>query len=79
MIIEQGTYDFPEIVKKIRTGLDKQKIGDRISSVRQVKNGEAIIQVRGGQEAAQVVRNELPKTTEEAKIRTLQQKHLIEI
>lgn len=78
MIIEQGTYDFPEIVK-IRTGLDKQKIGDRISSVRQVKNGEAIIQVRGGQEAAQVVRNELLKTTEEAKIRTLQQKHLIEI
>ena len=66
MIIDQGTEAFLEIVQTIRTGMDKQIIDYRISSIRQAKNGGAIIQVRSGQEAAQVVRNELLKTTKEA-------------
>lgn len=68
MIIDQGTEAFPEIVKRIRMGIDKQIIGDRISSIRQAKNGGTIILVRGGQ-AAQVVRNELLKMTKEAYIK----------
>jgi len=38
-----------------------------------------IIQVRGGQDAAKIVRNELIKTTNEANVKTLQRRGLIEV
>lgn len=43
------------------------------------RTAESSYRYAGGQEVARVVRNELLKTTENAKIRTLQQKCLIEI
>lgn len=49
MIIDQGTEDFPEIGKRIRTGLEKQKIGDKISRRRKKTPLPDAIAVKPGQ------------------------------
>lgn len=79
VLVDRNSEAFPELVKRIRTGVNQEIIGDKIASIKQAKNGGAIIQIRGGQEAAKVVRGELLKTTDEAYIKTKQHRGLIEI
>jgi len=55
VLINQSTESFPELVKRIRAGADPNIIGEKITSFRQARNGGVIIQIRGGQDAAQIV------------------------
>jgi len=57
VFIDLGTETFPDLIKRIRAETDKEVIGNKIASIKQAKNGGAITQVRGGQDAVQVVRN----------------------
>lgn len=79
VLIDQSTESFPELVKRIRAGAYKNIIGDRITSLRQTRNGRVIIQVRGGQDAAQIVRDEVIRTTNQANVKTIQRRGLIEV
>ncbi|KAL4154408.1 hypothetical protein QTP88_000283 [Uroleucon formosanum] len=78
VLIDQSTETFPELVKRIRAGADPNIIGDRITSLRQSRNGGVIIQVRGGQDAAQIVRDEVIRTTNQSNVKTIQRRRLIE-
>ncbi|KAL4112825.1 hypothetical protein QTP88_016549 [Uroleucon formosanum] len=65
--------------KAQRAGADPNIIGDRIISLQQARNGGVIIQVRGGQDAAQIVRDEVIRTTNQANVKTIQRRGLIEV
>jgi len=79
VLIDRGTEAFPKLIKRIRSEADQNVIGDRIASRRQAKSGGVIIQVRGDQQAAHVVRNEIIKVADEANVKTIQRREFIEI
>lgn len=64
---------------KIKSGVNTEAIGNKISVLRQTKSGEILIQVSGGCTAADVVRAEVSKLVDkDTKIRTPTQQALVE-
>jgi len=72
--------NFPALAKKIKFGMDKNTVGNKIIGIRKTKNGGILIEVRGDQAAVGIVQEEVARAAGgDATIRFLQQHTLVEI
>ncbi|XP_025200584.1 uncharacterized protein LOC112598372 [Melanaphis sacchari] len=80
ILVETGKSEFPELVKKIRGGVNREVTGDHIVGIRQTKAGSLLIELKGDQQQIEVVRAEVSRTAREnVEIRSLHQKTMVEI
>jgi len=72
--------DLPNLVKKIRDGVNPEVIGERVVGMRQTKAGHLLLEIKGDAEEVEAIRKEVAKTTGDgAEVRSLQQRMRIEI
>lgn len=72
--------DLPNLVKKIRDGVNPDVIGERVVGMRQTKAGHILLEIKGDAEEVEAVRKEVSKTAGDgAEVRSLQQRMVIEI
>jgi len=81
ILIDAGDdANFPALAKKIKSGMDKNTMGNNIIGIRKTKNGGILIEVRGDQAAVGIVQEEVARAASgDATIRLLQQRTLVEI
>jgi len=80
VVVRRGEDPFPELLKTIRANVNPAATGDRISKIRETRNGDLLVEVNGGPESADVVRTELEKSLGPGgSVRTLEQRILIEL
>lgn len=74
ILIEKGTSDFPELVKKIRGGVNREVIGDHVVGMRQTKSGSLLIKMKGDQQQIEAIRAEVSRTAgANVEVRSMQQ------
>ncbi|KAL4134772.1 hypothetical protein QTP88_006487 [Uroleucon formosanum] len=79
VIVQTKPENYSEILKKIKSGVNMETIGNKISALRQTKSGGILIQVSGGSPATDVVRAEVSRVVEtDTVIRTPKQQSLVE-
>ncbi|CAI6376285.1 unnamed protein product [Macrosiphum euphorbiae] len=79
VIVQTKPENYSEVLKKIKSGVNMEAIGNKISALRQTRSGGILIQVSGGSPAADVVRAEVSKIVEtDTVIRTPKQQSLVE-
>lgn len=59
--IKRGESSFSDTVKNIRTKVNAEAIGDSISKMSETRNENVLIEILGGNEAADVVKKEIEK------------------
>lgn len=80
MIDAGSDADFSALAQKIKTGIDKNTVGNNIVGITKTRNGSLLIKVRGDQSALDTVKDEESRAAGgEAAISLLQQRTLIEI
>lgn len=79
VIVQTKPENYSEVLKKIKSGVNMDAIGNKISALRQTRSGGILIQVTGGPTAADVVRAEVTKIVEtDTLVRTPKQQTLVE-
>jgi len=79
VIVQTNPENYTEVLKKIKSGVNMEAIGNKISAMRQTRSGGILIKVSGGSPAADVVRAEVSKIVEtDTLIRAPKQQSLVE-
>jgi len=79
VIVQTKLENYSEVLKKIKSGVNMEAIGNKISVLLQARSGGILIQVTGGSTAAEVVRAEVTKIVEtDTLIRTSKQQTFVE-
>lgn len=72
--------DFPELVKKIRGGVNSEVIGERVVGMRKTRSGGILLEIKGDSSDVEAVRAEVQKSTGGVNVvRTLEQRTMLEI
>lgn len=80
IMVDITKEDFPALAQKIRGGVDKNVIGDRVTGMRQARSGGLLIEVRGDQKEVEEIRAEIARSAgSEVAVRSLQRKRLVEL
>lgn len=80
ILVNVSADGFPELVKRIRGGVNQTVLGDSVVGMRQAKSGGMLIEVRSDQARVEAIRAEVAKSAgSEADVRALQQRALIEV
>lgn len=80
VVIKRGELSFAESVKNIRSKVDANVVGHRISKIRQTRTGDVLIEILGGSEAAETVRSEVEKSLASGEIvKSLEQRTLVQL
>lgn len=80
MVNVSNQEDFLELVKKIRGGVNPEVMGEHVVGMRKTKAGRLLIEVKGNTDEVEAVRAEVSKSTvDDIKVRSLQQKSMLEI
>lgn len=80
IMVNASKEDFPALAQRIRGGVDKGVIGDRVTSMRQVKSGSLLIEVRGDNKEVEAIRAEIARSAgSDVEVRSLQRRRLVEV
>jgi len=80
ILINTSTSDFPELLKKIRGGVNREVIDEHVVGMRQTKSGSLLMELRGDQQQIEAVHAEVSKTAgANVEVKSLQQKTMVEI
>lgn len=80
ILVDIGGAEFPELVSKIRAGVNQEITGDSVVGMRQAKSGGLLIEVRGDHNHIEAVRAEVARSAgPEVSVKSLQQRALVEI
>lgn len=80
VVIKRGESSFSDTVKNIRTKVNVEAIGDSISKMSETRNGNVLIEILGGNEAAEVVKKKIEKALGPGEsVRSLEQRSLIQL
>lgn len=72
--------DFPELIKKIRSGVNSEVIGEHVVGMRKTKPGRLLLEVKGDSGEVEAVRAEVLKSTGGVNVvRTLEQRTMLEV
>lgn len=78
--VAMNDKDFPELLKTVKRNVDPTVTGDSITKMRRTQKGELLIEVRGGTDSAEKIRDELARSLgTEAKVRKLESTSPVEI
>jgi len=62
VIVSKENDSFPELLKTLRSKVDSEKTGTMISKLRETRNGNLLMEINGGAEAAEIVRREVARS-----------------
>lgn len=80
VVARRGESSFPELLKILRAGIDPSATDEKISKMREARNGGLLVEINGGAESAEVVRSAIEKSLGPCgSVRTLEQRSLIEL
>lgn len=80
VIVRRGEEQFPELLRTVRINVDPAKTGTAISKIRQTRTGELLIEINGGAESANLVREEMERSFgPNAKVKTMEDTATVEI
>lgn len=80
ILVEAGTAEFPELVKIIRGGANRNVIGDHITKMRRSKAGGLLIELKGNQKQIEGIRAEISRAARaDIMVKSFQQRILVEI
>lgn len=78
--VAMNDKDFPELLKTVKRNVVPTVIGDSITKMRRTHRGELLIEVRGGTDSAEKIRDELARTLgTDARVRKLESTSPVEI
>jgi len=80
ILVNVRKEDFPALAKKIRGGVNVEKVGDNVIGMRQTRTGALLIEVRGDSTTVETVRTEIARAAGEGVgVKALQEKCSVEI
>lgn len=80
MVDVANQKDFPELVKKIRSGVNSDIIGEKVVGMRKTKAGRLLLEVKDDSSDVEAVRAEVFKSTGGANmVHTLEQRTMLEV
>lgn len=80
VMVAKDDVNFLELIKSIRSKVDRSITGDSIAKMRKTTNGNLLIEINGGTDAAEAVKNEVARTLgPAAKVRQMMDEAPIEI
>lgn len=80
IMVDVSREDFPELAKKIRSGVNKEVIGSHVVGMRQAKSGALLIEVRGDPAQVEAVKAEVSRSAgPDVGVKSLQQRGTFEI
>ncbi|VVC35249.1 Endonuclease/exonuclease/phosphatase,Reverse transcriptase domain,Zinc finger, CCHC-type, partial [Cinara cedri] len=80
VLVNVSREDFPELAKKIRSGVRQEVVGDRVIGMRQVRSGGLLIEVRGDTAQVEAIRAEVARSAgEEVSVKSLQAMTMVEV
>jgi len=72
--------EFPALIKKIRSRVNPEVIGERVQGMRKTKSGRLLIEVKGNSNEVEAVRLEVSKSASDGiEVRSLQQRWMLEV
>lgn len=80
IMVTKDDKNFPDLIKTIRNKVDQAVTGDSITKMRKTMGGNLLIEINGGVEAAEAVKNEVARSLgPAAKVRRMMNEAPIEI
>ncbi|VVC42593.1 Endonuclease/exonuclease/phosphatase [Cinara cedri] len=80
VMVKVSREEYPELAKKIRSGVRQEVIGDHIIGMRQCRTGCLLIEVRGDTAQVETVRAEVARSAgEEVPVRSLKTMAMVEV
>lgn len=80
IIIDMSREAFPELAKKIRSGINPEIVGEHVTGMRQTKTGSLLFTLKGNPEQVEKIRTEISRSAgPDVTVRTLKQDKVVEI
>jgi len=80
VIVDVGKDEFPVLVQKLQKEANQDIIGNSVVGMRQAKNGDLLIQIRGDANQVDAVRQEVTRSAgTDIEVRALQNRLMVEV
>lgn len=80
VVVRRGDDSYPELLKNLRANVDPATTEEKISRLRETRNGGLLVEINGGAESKEAVRAAIEKSLGPGgSVRTLEQRSLVEL